>query len=873
MNIAKQTLRLSACTISLIAGFQASAWAQASASAAAASDNTEQVVVTGNRFGARTATDSPTPVDYVSAKDLRNTGATELQGMLKVEVPSFSTPSPATGSALDFLQPPTLRGLGPGEVLVLLNGKRYHPDSTLNTGVQIGRGDIEYNFNSIPAAALSGTEVLRDGASAQYGSDAIAGVINLRLDDSIGTDVRLRTAITTRGDGQEADFSIGQGFDLGNGGFIRITGDYKASGSTNRALPDTRQQYFGISPTGALLVPSGNFGSGIGLTPSNGALDPREATINRNMWHFGDDPYHSESLVLNSQYPISPDITAYAFADYNHLIGNSPQFFRIAANDATVRALYPNGFLPIAVIRLTNITGTIGVKGESFLGFKWDLSTTYGGSFNQTGFVNSANPSLGPSSPRTFNNSGRSNFVQSTTNLDLTREVDLGDLGPLDIAFGAEYRYERYANLAGEPASYANGGAVIPDGPHAGAFAPVGSQTGAIFPADSVALGRGATSEYAEIHKKFWSILDVDAAVRHENYSDFGDVTNFKVAGRIALPADFALRASFSTGLRAPALAQEGYSATNPNFVNSNIVFTKFVPAGTALGKLIGAPALRPEASDNVSAGIVYAGDQLTGSIDVYQIKLKHRIVLSSSFSSGALTNFLATQGFPSISSVAFETNAVDTTTQGVDITGRYRYQTDDWGTLTATLAANFSYTEFDRIAATPSQLTAFGITTPIVDLTSQFRLARATPKNKETLELNWSFDSLDVDLSNTRYGTIGQVDFASATPAQIASFGNAYSLQLYPISGSSNSQVVQYFRPDIVTDLNIGYALTDEWKITVGASNLFDVYPERQIASTAGTVAAGTNGGDNAGIFPYAYPAPYGTVGRLVYLEVGLHL
>ena len=399
------------------------------------------------------------------------------------------------------------------------------------------------------------------------------------------------------------------------------------------------------------------------------------------------------------------------------------------------------------------------------------------------------------------------------------------------------------------------------------------AQPDAISPLDAASLGRNSTAVYAELEKTFADILDLDVAVRHENYTDFGEVTNFKAAGRLDLTGGFALRASYGTGFRAPALAQEGFTSTISTFVNSQQAFTKFVAAGSALGNVVGAPALKPEAANNVSFGLVYGGTHLTASVDLYQIKLKHRIVYSSTFASTALTNYLAGKGFGNIKSVAFETNAADTTTQGIDITGTYRYQTDNWGQLTATVAANFSDTEFDKIAGTPAQLLAQGITTPILDMTEQYRIAHATPRNKETLDLDWLFGDWEVDLTNTRYGSVAQVDFSSSSPAQIASFGSGYDLRLLPIAGSANSQVVQYFQPDIITDLSVGYQFNDALKFTLGASNLFDIYPDRQIASTVKTVAAGTNGGDNAGIFPYSYLAPYGTVGRFVYLRAGYSL
>lgn len=868
---AAKILRISASAIALTAAIRTGAYAQNVASTSAGTPET--VVVTGSRFGGRLATDSPTPIDYVSVSDLTKSGAGELQSMLKVTVPSFSTPSPATAGALDFLQPPTLRGLSPGDLLVLVNGKRYHTDAFLNQGNQIGRGDVEYNLNSLPAAALSGVEVLRDGAAAQYGSDAIAGVINLQLNRRIGTDISVRTGETTQGDGQTIEFSLGQGFDLGNEGFVRLTASYRAQGATNRALPDTRQQYFGTI-AGLPVVPSSFFGSGIGLTPSVGTLDPREATFNRNQWSFGQASYKNLNFLLNSEMPISSNITAYAFANYGRLRGISREFYRLPSNDAVVRSLHPDGFLPFEMQRLANFSGTVGVKGDNFLGFGWDVSSTYGGSHNQQGLQNSNNPSLGTASPLNFPITGRARFEQWTNNLDLTTEVPLGEFGPLKLAFGAEYRREWYALVAGESDAFANGGALILDGPHAGRPAPVGAQPYEVTAAADADGGkRDSEAVYAEAEKDFGDWLMLDAAVRHENYSDFGETTNYKFAGRLTLLDGLSLRASMGTGFRAPALAQSFFDQNTNNFVGTTQVTTKFVRPGTALGNLVGAPALKPEVSQNVSAGLVYGQGDWTASVDFYQIKLKHRIVLSSSFSSAALTAYLAANGSPSTNAVSYETNAVDTTTRGVDITGRYRADLDNWGQLVTTFAANFSDTGFDKIAGTPPQLTALGITTPLYDLTSQVRLTRATPKNKETLDLNWAKDGWTLDLTNTRYGSTQQVQFASATPAQIAALTPGFTTSLIPIAGSANSQIIQTFRPDIITDLEASYTFTDGLTLTAGASNLFDIYPEHQLASSPATVAAGTNGSDNAGIFPYAYLAPYGTAGRFVYLKASFSL
>lgn len=852
-----------------LVGFAAPLAAQAQATSPSPAGEVSEVVVTGSRFGPRVVTDSPTPIDSISRDELTKVGAPTLQGLLKIAVPSFSTPRPATAGPQDFLTPPTLRGLSTGQVLVLVNGKRRHTSAELNTSNQIGRGDVAYDFNSIPAGAIGRVEVLRDGAAAQYGSDAIAGVLDIQLDSSLGFLAQAQYGETTKGDGQDAQLTVADGFRIGDGGFVRITAAYQDHQRTDRALPDTRQQYFGRNAAGAPVAISGNYGSGIGLTPSNGTLDPREATFDRNIWIFGEPEYRNGSVFANAELPLTSNIKAYAFGGYNRLEGVSNDFFRRAGQDETVRAIYPNGFLPFEIIKLQNVSAAVGLKGSDLAGFNWDLSTEYGASIDRLGFKNSDNVSLGAASPTEFDRGG-SRFRQWTTNLDLTREFAMRDGAPLKVAFGLEYRKEFYDLLVGEPSSYANGGVPILDGPNAGKPAPVGAQPGGVVtPADAVKADRDSKAVYAEVEKEFAGRLLLSGAVRHERFSDFGSTTNYKVAGRFELMEGLALRASYGTGFRAPALAQSFFSQTNINFVNGQPLAVKIVAVNNPVATLAGASPLKPEKSKDLSVGLVFSRGPFSATLDAYRIEITNRIAISSNFQGAALTNYLTANGFPGISSVAYLTNAVDTTTEGFDVTARYRADLGDAGMLTATLAANHNRSSFDRIAGTPAPLAAIGVTTPLFDLTQQVRLTQSMPKDKETLNLDWSRGKWRVNLTNTRYGKVAQVALTGRTPAQVAALIPGYDVTLVPSApGSANSDIIQRFRADIVTDLDVAYMLTDKVTLTVGALNLFDKYPERQIASTVASVAAGTNGADNNGIFPYAYIAPYGTNGRFLYVK-----
>lgn len=727
---------------------------------------------------------------------------------------------------------------------------------------------MAYDFNAIPQLAIGSVEVLRDGAAAQYGSDAIGGVLNLQLDKSLGFVATGRYGISDEGDGQDIQVGAAGGFALGDRGFVRISGSYQDHEHTNRARPDTRQKYFG-STAGGLVLPSGNFGSGVGLTPANGTLDPREAGFNHNDWIYGEPDYRNTSIFFNSEMPVSEAVTAYAFGGFNELNGVSYNFIRRAGQDETVRALFPNGFRPEQHSRLRNTSIAGGFKGQDLAGFSWDLSTVYGVSTDRLRVTNSNNASLGAGGPTSVLRGG-AQFRQWTTNLDLTRAFDLGMGSPLKLALGAEYRKEWYELRAGEPASYTNGGIPILDGPNVGRPAPVGIQSAVgVAPSDIIPGKRNSEAVYAEIEQDFGDRVQISAAVRHEDYSDFGTTTDYKLAGRFEIMEGVALRGSLGTGFRAPALAQSFYSQSDFLFVSGQLLKVRIISVNDPVAPLIGATPLKPEQSKNVSVGFVVDRGPFSATIDAYRIRLDDRIVISSNFQSTALTTFLAARGFSGIAAAAYLTNAVDTTTRGVDITARYRAEFGDAGTLTATLAANINKTRFDRIAGTPPAIAALGITAPLVDLTQQVRLARSTPKDKETLNLTWTRDRWTVNLTNTRYGEVAQVSLTNRTPAQVAVLTPGYKVELVPSApGSVNSDIIQKFRADIVTDIDVAYEFSDHLTLAAGVANLLDKYPEHQIASTAASVAAGTNGADNAGIFPFAYIAPYGVNGRFLYVK-----
>lgn len=866
-GMASPIARSAALAISLLAAAEGSAQVATPTQKPADETGTlEAVVVTGTRFSGRVVSDSQTPIDLISGKELASGGQAQLQTALKAVVPSFSVSAPATAGALDFTSSPTLRGLGPGDLLLLVNGKRRHSTGSLNLNNQIGRGDVGYDFNTLPAAAIGRVEVLRDGASAQYGADAVAGVINIILDKAVGGNASYTSGVTGEGDGRTNELNAALGVPLGGDGVIRATVRFQDRDVSNRALPDTRQQYLGSNGTRAI---SGNYGSGTGLTAANGTLDPREATFDRNSFLLGDNPYQSGAAFVNAEKPFGNAGTLYAFGGYSRLSGDSPGFFRRPGDNNTVRALFPDGFLPKQRSVFENFSLALGAKGDNLAGFFWDLSSQFGQSKLDNDIFNSNNPSLGVASP-TAAYLGGTRFGQWTNNLDLTRDLQLGDGSPTRLALGAEFRKEYFEAVEGELASYVNGGVRILDGPSAGGLASVGIQPLAgLTPGDALSAQRNSFAVYSELERDFTKNLVVTGAARFERFSDFGSSSTFKLSSRYKIADPLSLRGSFSTGFRAPNLAQSFTSTTTVTFLSGNPVNLRLLPVADPIARLLGSTDLRPAKSRNGSMGLVFTQDAFAITADIYRIDIRDRLALSSTFQDVRVTNLLASNGFPGIGAISYMTNAIDTTTKGVDVTSSYRHKFASQGTLTVTAAANYNKTTIDRIAPTPVPLSNLGITTPLYDLTQQVRLTDASPKDKYVLGLNWKKNNFAVNMNIVRYGEVSAVAFTSLTPAQIAVVTQGYNTRLAPTpTPSANSQVIQTFGAKILTDLSTNYQFAN-FGITFGINNLFDVYPDKNIASTAATVAVGTNGSDNAGIFPYNYISPFGYIGRTMFVRL----
>jgi iron complex outermembrane receptor protein len=770
------------------------------------------VIVTGTRSDSRTESSSLTPIDVVSAKVLQQSGTSDLPTALARIIPSLSFPRPSAADTADTQRPAQLRGLSPDQVLVLVDGKRWHPGALILTNGVLGRGAQAVDLNTIPMAAIDHIEVLRDGASAQYGSDAIAGVINIILKKGAkGGDVEITGGQYSAGDGRQWQGSANFGIPLSDDkGWLRLTVQSGNQDYTNRAGPDTRPGFTGLGV---------NF---------------RE----------GDPAVRDQNLLVNTQYDITPNVQFYAFGHFGHRDGTSPAFFRYGGNSPSpssplIAGIYPNGYLPLENSDSSDRSLVAGIRGTAN-GWRWDVSGNAGGnrvSYETQNSINLAYLNDFGNSPRTFDD-GVLKSGQQAFDIDIAKDLSPGWLpNPVTLAFGAEYLRQSYSIAAGALPSWYVG----TSGTSGGAQGFAGWQ-----PANAGSFARHDIAEYLDLETNLTDKLGVSAAVRHENYSDFGSTTSGSLAGRFDFTDTFALRASASTGFRAPSLAQQFYSNTSSLFFGpdnslglpAGIYNSGLVPVDSQVAQLLGSEPLKPEKSRNYTIGAVWSPtDALTLSIDAYQIKISNRIVLSSSIATTgpAVQAYLAANGIANLnySGVSYFTNAADTKTRGIDFVASYRGDLGNAGTLLTTFSANYNKNEVTRVRPNPSVLDALGTTFHRLDRRDiKGLLADTTPRSKFILSEQYDVGQWGVTGSVTRYGR-------------------------YTAYNATNPLLDQTFTPKWILDLAVNYHL-DKWTFTVGADDALDTYPNRVIA-----------GNSNNGTLPYSVYAPFGYNGAYVYGKV----
>lgn len=788
----------------------------------------DATIVTGTRADTRTVLNAPVPVDVLSSAEITQTGAVETSQIIQLLAPSFNFPRPTIADGTDHVRPSTLRGLGPDQVLVLVNGKRRHTSALVNVNGTIGRGSTGVDLNAIPASAIERIEILRDGAAAQYGSDAIAGVINVILKSGASTDLGIQVGSNYTQldslpakygehltDGDVATVDANAGRNLGGGGFFHVTGQYANRGSTNRSLPDSR------------------------ANPYLPASDPRNQNPELNsrlVFRQGDAHINEVGFLVNTELPtLSNGAQIYAFGGLGRREGQGAGNWRQPKNVNNVRAIYPDGFLPLINSTIKDYSGTAGIRGEA-ANWKYDLSGAYG--FNSFDFdiTNTVNPTLGTASAKEFY-AGKLKAGEAIANLDIVRPFTMSAFAsPLNVAIGAEARRDSYGIGAGEPNSYLDGGVKVLDDL---ATSPKGSQPvpgSQVFsgfrPSDASDHSRTNVAAYVDLEANVLSNLLVGLAGRTEHYSNFGSTTTGKASGRFEFYPGYALRGAVSSGFRAPSLGQEFFSATATNLLNNVLVENRTFPVESEVAVALGAKPLKAEKSVNASVGLTASPiPNLSLTADYYHITIDDRIVLSGNFVN--LGPFLTSKGFPGITAARFFTNAIDTKTAGVDIVARYAVDLRHYGVTRFTGGYNHTRTKVTRIAATPEALAAQQAV--LFDRVEQGRLEVGQPHDNLGLTLDHTLGRFDGSLHLNRFG---EVEFRQSI---------------------SDPLLDETLGAKWITDVNVSYRVLRQMRLTVGSNNLFDVYPDRQVKA---------GGANNSGIFPYNGISPFGFNGRFIYVK-----
>jgi iron complex outermembrane receptor protein len=881
----------------------------------------EQIVITGSRAANRTVANSPVPVDVIGADQINKTGQTETNRVLNQLVPSFNFPSPSIADGSDALRPATLRGLSPDQTLVLINGKRRHVSALLNINGTVGRGSAAVDLNLIPGLAISRIEVLRDGAAAQYGSDAIAGVINVQLKnashggrasvtwgeyvttvDNVAKVSGLQTDALGQPildpadnryflanndgersvhDGQQLTAGVNIGIPLGPRGFINLTGEYHRRQPTNRAGFDIRPNYIRPTPT---------------------TFDARELTFDRLEFKFGDPRSRDYNLLLNSGYDITPDWQLYAFATYGHRNALSAANYRQESNsanrdwstlapnqspsNANFIPLTPDGFLPLIGTKLRDYAGTIGIRGD-LAGWHTDLSVGRGRDKFDYEVHDTLNTSFGTASPSDFD-AGGLRYAQNIANLDVSRDFAVGFAKPLTFAAGAEYRHEQFKIRPGDTFSWAIGPLFQPSVTTTavncttlqgvfnigtgvcsfpGRAAPAGAQGFPGLPDNArTNAKRHSYSAYAEIDTDPVEGLTTTLAGRYEHYSDFGSTWNGKFAARWEFVPNYAVRGSISTGFRAPSLHQQFFTTTSTNFIGGLPVDISTVAVDSPVAQALGSSPLKPEKSVNLSVGATanpFRGFQLTA--DYYHIKIKDRIVLTENLGaagSGTAAQNLAVKAI--LDANGFNSvGAARFFINGLDTTTQgvdvvATYRFGDASIGRWNLTAAYNYTK----TKIDKRLNALGPLATIPGLVlfgriEGIRFTDGQPRDKIVLTADGDFGKLGLTARTTRYGKV-------ISPGAAAPITDPTSL-----TALGPDDIL--LRAKWISDLELRYKAFDKVELAIGADNLFDVYPDRspfgpRPASIGGVYPA------NQIYIPFSIFSPFGFNGRYLYGRVAVN-
>ena len=848
-GVAQIGLGLAAATS--VAHAQANAPAAAAAVSADATQASQEIVVTGVRSSqARTIANSPVPIDIVSRAQIVATGKSGLKDILSSIIPSLNVPAQNGGGTSASVKPISVRGLTGDYVLVLVNGKRRHSTALINNLATIGGGSTPVDFDLIPVSAIDHIEVLRDGAAAQYGSDAIAGVINIILKSGA--------------EGGEADATLGQTY-AETGGLAQVNADYG-----HRFLDGSIHFAIGIDHHNP--APANGLAGGIEYPLINGAPSPQEATANKNYGSaYGRSTLDNTlNLAYNLTTPVSADVDFYSFSTFSYrLIKDARGAYR-PDDLASLPQIFPNGFQAYRLIHEIDFQAVAGLRGK-FWDWDWDASSSFGRDYVWLGADSTLNASLGPSVTQTSFFMGTQIFDQWTNNLDLTRAFNIGLATPLDVSWGVEQRWEQFTEGAGEPNSYRDGEYVVPFGAtpfeilYGGRPEAAGLQsfTGTT-PADAGSHSRSNYALYLDLGANIIQPWYVGLAARGEHYDDSsGDTLSGKFTSRYEILPGLAIRGAINNGFRAPSLAEQYFSTTqNTTVVNATTgqvvaAQVKFLPATSPAAKLLGSTPLTPETSVNYSAGVTWEPThRFRATVDLYQIDIANRIVKSSPVISPSAQAVLDTLGFPGLSSAQFFTNAVNTHTTGIDAIIEYQQPLGDYGVVNWSATYADVSTDITRIKANAVNFTAL----------AQRQLTEQTPRDRLILAGDWSVDHWRIHADETRYGAYDE-----------------------PINNAADA----HFSPKWLTNLDVSYDVNHHLTLSVGANNLFDQRPDKQSAAilaleTTDTTVTGAPGytfangyktASGASVYGiptsggslYGVDSPYGLNGGFYYARVSV--
>jgi len=818
----------------------------------------DNVVVIGSRNANRVATDTPVPVDVLDVAELAQTSPqVTVTEILNYAAPSFSSNPQSISDGTDHIAPASLRGLGPDQVLVLINGKRRHKTALVNVNGTFGRGAVGTDMTTIPANSIKRIEILRDGAAAQYGSDAIAGVINIVLKNStneLQVDVTTGANFTSEAgpaksvDGEKINMGLNYGLPIGDdGGYINFTGNFNYRGFTNR-MQEWEDQIFNAYNSVERAAAADGYdisllldddfadifqygaAAGIALTGSEtqdelrtilGAdvtaaeLSARGQQRSDYNMRVGQSSLRGAQFFANMSIPLGEKSELYGFGGLGYKNGFASGFYRLPYQSRAYTPAYINGFLPEINSNITDKSASLGIRGVVGDGWNVDFSNTYGLNSFLYRISNSNNASLANSTPFEAD-SGGFNYSENTTNFDINRFFD-DVMSGLNIAFGAEYRVENYAIVAGEEASYAQynvqGNVHDPTDPTSmvpedffGASRPGGIQVFPGFkPENEVNAFRNSIAGYFDIEADFTEAILVSGAVRYENYSDFGGTTNFKLATRIKASENLNIRGGLQTGFRAPSLHQIHFNSTSTLFVDGVPNEVGIFPNTSRVARILGIETLKEETSFGFTAGFTarVPSANLKFTLDGYLVNIDDRVILTGQFDDGGDPELAILFAQANASQAAFFANSVDTQTKGLDIVVDHSADLADNVRIDNVLAFTFSETSVESVKV-PAAVANAGLSDTYFDPTSRIYLESAVPTTKGTLSNsvtvgdNWNFF-----LRNSYFGEVMEA------------------------TNNSDPTIDTSFGGKIITDLTVGYTISENLRLMVGANNLLDVYPD----------------------------------------------